>query len=233
MFGRGSPSHISHLLRHDLKLRIRRSIYEHPNKWAREGAFEYYSHYVQWVESLSLEERLRLKFFDEVRVDRSCLGRRDERASPLSRGTAFRHRMHDGETYTVNLMVCLDRSPFFFYNIISGASNGIHFADFVLNVAAPTLMRDDIFIFDNVRFHVEGGPSLLVQAFLNILGVQLYSLPPYSPELNPTELVFSFLKRCLEYKHDFQDPIHAAIGDCLDQLKPHHINKFYAHRNYL
>jgi len=125
--------------------------------------------------------------------------------------------MHDGETYTVNLMVCLDRQPFFIYNIISGSSNGINYADFVINVAAPTLMRDDILVVDNVRFHVEGGPSLLIQAFLDILGVQYYSLPPYSPELNPTELVFSFLKRCLEYKHDFEEPIQEAIKDCLAQ----------------
>jgi len=74
VFGTGSPSHVCLLLRYDLKLRIRRSIYEHPNKWTREGAFEYYAHFLQWSTMLTPEERLRLKFFDEVRVDRSCLG---------------------------------------------------------------------------------------------------------------------------------------------------------------
>jgi len=233
VFGSGSPSHICDLLRYDLHLRIRRSIYEHPNKWIAQGAVEYYQHYLYWVRSLNLEQRLRLKFMDEVRVDRTCLGRQDSRAPPLTRGTSFRHRLHDGETYTINLMVCLDQQPFIIYNIIDGSSNGYHYAQFIVNVAGPTLAEDDILIVDNVRFHIEGSPAYLSQAYLDIIGVHYYSLPPYSPELNPVELVFSYLKRCLQYKHDFEEPIQTALDDCLSQIKPHHIYQFYKHRNYV
>ncbi len=44
---------------------------------------------------------------------------------------------------------------------------------------------------DNASFH--RAPEL--QAMIQILGRELLFLPPYSPELNPIELSYSWLKR--------------------------------------
>ena len=95
------------------------------------------------------------------------------------------------------------------------------------------LSPGDTVICDNVKFYCQGPSADWTIAFLQRLGVNYRMLPKYSPELNPVELVFSTLKRCLKYQHRPGILLLQAIFDCLNQITPHHIIKFYLKRGYL
>ena len=95
----------------------------------------------------------------------------------------------------------IDDDPPIVCNIIPGTSSGHKFAKFWLKEACYSLRLGDTVILDNINFHVQGEWFEVVHHFLKELGVQYYSLPKYSPELNPAELVFSKLKGCLQGKH--------------------------------
>jgi len=58
----------------------------------------------------------------------------------------------------------------------------------------PSLPREAIIIMDNAAFHRKSRLSLLAKNF----GCNIIFLPPYSPELNPIESFWSWLKRYLK-----------------------------------
>ena len=60
-------------------------------------------------------------------------------------------------------------------------------------IAVGTLCRDDIFVIDNCSVHVQGDNVGLQQTLMDDFGILMLTLPPYHPELNPTELVFNTL----------------------------------------
>ena len=56
------------------------------------------------------------------------------------------------------------------------------------------LTAGDYLIMDNARVHHGGEAAPIVKRLLAAAGVQLIYLPAYSPELNPCELVFGYVK---------------------------------------
>lgn len=95
------------------------------------------------------------------------------------------------------------------------------------------LLPGDTVICDNVKFHCQGHTAEWTRLFLQHQNVDYKLLPKYSPELNPVELVFSTLKRCLKYNHGPSSILLQAILDCLRRITPHHIINFYLRRGYL
>jgi hypothetical protein len=136
-------------------------------------------------------------------------------------------------TFTMNLLIFLDGEPGFVFNIIPGASNSFHYTNFWLKTASHSLMEGDIVIVDNCNFHVQGISSKIVRNFLKIIGVEYYSLPPYSPELNPAELVFAQLKKCLENNFANDAKILSSIMKCLKEITLQHIMSYYRHCKYI
>jgi len=57
----------------------------------------------------------------------------------------------------------------------------------------PTLQPGDIIILDNLSSHKVDG----VQQAVTLAGARVLYLPPYSPDLNPIEKLFSKLKTLL------------------------------------
>lgn len=79
------------------------------------------------------------------------------------------------------------------YTMYAGGTTGERFLDYLKNVLIPTLHRGDIVIMDNMRsHHVDGVKETLCEAGM----VPLY-LPPYSPDLNPIEMMWSKVKALL------------------------------------
>lgn len=74
-----------------------------------------------------------------------------------------------------------------------GAVNVERFDDFIENTLLPNLKPGDILVMDNLRVHY----SERAQDLLEDAGVQILYLPPYSPDLNPIENVWSVLKHYL------------------------------------
>ena len=94
--------------------------------------------------------------------------------------------------------------------IVSAPMNRCIFDVWIETQLAPTLSPGDVVILDNVGFHKSERAEELVKA----RGAWLLFLPPYSPDLNPIELVFSKLKTLLRKRaaRSF-DAIAHALGD--------------------
>ena len=76
---------------------------------------------------------------------------------------------------------------------IDGAMDGPSFLAYVEQVLVPTLRKGDTVFMDNLRTHKIDGVKEAVEA----VGAKVRYLPPYSPDLNPIENVFSKLKQLI------------------------------------
>lgn len=76
---------------------------------------------------------------------------------------------------------------------LSGAMNGSMFLDYIQHELVPSLHAGDLVIMDNLRCHKVKGVKEAIQQ----TGAQLLYLPPYSPDFNPIEMMWSKLKAIL------------------------------------
>lgn len=79
------------------------------------------------------------------------------------------------------------------YTTYMGGTTAERFRDYLEKVLLPTLDENAVIIMDNMRLH----HAKDVTTFLNERGVQYLYLPPYSPDLNPIEKLWSKLKSIL------------------------------------
>ena len=222
---------VSNVLVHQLRLRERKGIYEHPNKW-KNGNLQYYCRFLLWRASYTPIVHVRFVFFDEVRVNRGNLGRVHVRGR--DRGTVV-HDYHrqGGESWTINFMTNLLSDPPFFFTIVPGSSNAFRYVDFWTRaVREGHLHQGQVVLVDNMNFHVKGWSANVVQKLLAIHQINYKALPKYSPEFNPAELVFSLLKRCLIGAR-VEDNLVSKIFECLKIVKKQHILHFYMKWGYM
>jgi len=113
--------------------------------------------------------------------------------------------------------VCMAITPNQIVNVESQDTpyNGSSFYDFIENTILNLITNGNVpkyFLMDNVSFH----RSKRVQELLDLNNIKTLFIPPYSPQYNPIEQVFSRLKR--EYKENimireknFEDSIKDSI----------------------
>jgi len=77
--------------------------------------------------------------------------------------------------------------------LFGGAMNGEMFLAWVRQGLAPTLRPGDVVILDNLATHKIQG----VRDALEAVGARLLYLPPYSPDFNPIENLWSKIKQSL------------------------------------
>jgi transposase len=77
--------------------------------------------------------------------------------------------------------------------IVDAPMNRQIFETYIETQLAPTLLKGDVVIMDNVAFH----KSIRVEEIIKKRGAWVLFLPSYSPDLNPIELAFSKLKALL------------------------------------
>lgn len=131
----------------------------------------------------------RLKFLDEAGSN-IAMTRLYGRAAPGER-VVDNAPQNYGENITMLATLSLDgiTAPM----TVAGAVDGIVFKTYVEKVLAPTLLKGDIVIMDNLRAHKVAGVSQLIEA----RGARVIYLPPYSPDLNPIEKCWSKIKTYL------------------------------------
>ena len=76
---------------------------------------------------------------------------------------------------------------------LPGAYNGEKFLAWVTGGLCPRLKRRDVVVLDNVSFHHRRD----VRAAIRARGADVRFLPPYSPDLNPIERMWSKVKALL------------------------------------
>lgn len=77
--------------------------------------------------------------------------------------------------------------------VVDGAVNGDVFEAFVDQVLVPQLRPGDVVVMDNLSSHKRTQTRQLIEA----TGATLRFLPPYSPDLNPIEMIFAKVKQLL------------------------------------
>jgi transposase len=110
-----------------------------------------------------------------------------------------------------------------------GPIDGHKFLHFVDSYLAPTLRDGDVVVMDNLRVHhIEE-----VEKRLKAVGARPLFLPPYSPERNPIEEIWSLFKRI------FRSEEAKTISELINAMKkavlattPVKIEAFFAHAAY-
>jgi transposase len=97
--------------------------------------------------------------------------------------------------------------------VIEGATDAVVFREYVRHILGPTLQAGDIVICDNLSAHRDVEAQKLIEA----TGAQLRFLPPYSPDLNPIETMWSKVKASLRNakartKESLLTAIHQALN---------------------
>lgn len=113
--------------------------------------------------------------------------------------------------------------------VVDGAVNRDVFEAFVEQVLVPQLRPSDIVILDNLSSH-KGGR---IEGLITAAGAELRYLPPYSPDLNPIEMIFSKVKQGLRsLAHRTQEALWGAMQSVLDTITPEDANHCYRHAGY-
>jgi transposase len=113
--------------------------------------------------------------------------------------------------------------------VVDGALNGELFLKYVQQELAPQLRPGDILIMDNLATHKIQG----VVATLAAREARVVFLPPYSPDLNPIEQVFSKVKNELRRRRlRTCDELWNAFGESLDWVSIDQILNYFRHAGY-
>lgn len=114
------------------------------------------------------------------------------------------------ESLTVIAAVGLDgvRAPL----AVPGASDGTTFLAYVEGALVPELRPGDVVVFDNLSSHFTPGVAEAIER----AGATVLPLPPYSPDFNPIEEMFSKAKEFLRHvAARSKGDLYGAIGDAL------------------
>ena len=113
--------------------------------------------------------------------------------------------------------------------VLDGPINGAAFLAWVQQFLVPTLAPGDRVVMDNLGSHKVAGVREAIEAE----GASLMYLPPYSPDLNPIEMMFSKLKSLLRKAAERSiDALWTTIGALLDPFPPDQCDAFIRHVGY-
>jgi transposase len=114
--------------------------------------------------------------------------------------------------------------------VLDGPMDGEAFLTYVRTFLCPTLKAGDIVIADNLPSHKVAGVREAIEA----TSATLRYLPPYSPDLNPIEKLFSKLKALLKKAaHRTVDALWAEIGKLLDTFSPDECKNYFKSSGYV
>jgi transposase len=107
---------------------------------------------------------------------------------------------------------------------INAATDGDVFEAYVRTALAPALRRGDIVILDNLAAHKRAKVAEVIHA----CGARIMFLPPYSPDLNPIEKMWSKIKSILRsLKPRTPEELHAAITYAFSQITAEDARSFF------
>ncbi len=114
--------------------------------------------------------------------------------------------------------------------VLDGPMNGAAFLAYIQTCLCPTLQPGDIVVADNLSCHKVAGVRQAIEA----AGALLRYLPPYSPDLNPIEKMFSKLKALLrKAAKRTVDSLWQEIGRTLDLFTPDECSNYFISCGYV
>jgi len=131
-----------------------------------------------------------------------------------------------GHWNTTTLVAAMSRQSALAPLVLDGPMDTIAFEAYVEQVLIPELPSGAIVIMDNLSAHKSARMTQLLQD----AGAQLHYLPPYSPDFNPIELMWSKVKGHLKSaKTRTQETLFHAIGRALGKITPNDTEGFFLH----
>ena len=113
--------------------------------------------------------------------------------------------------------------------VVDGAINGEIFLAWVRQELVPTLRSGDIVVMDNLSSHKVAG----VREAIESVGATVEYLPPYSPDFNPIENLFSKLKWLIKSaKLRTRDALWNYLGSLLESFAPQECRNYIKHCGY-
>ena len=145
-----------------------------------------------WAQEMPTIDVSRLVFLDESGIN-TDLARRYGRS--IGKRRVVDHvPLNTPRTTTILSSIRLDGRTA--RMVFSGGVTGERFKVYLKETLLPTLLPGDILVMDNLGSHKVSGVADMVRS----AGVELLYLPPYSPDLNPIEMMWSKIKAFLR-KH--------------------------------
>ena len=194
--------------------------------------------------SLNLRGRFmsEISFFDVIQfvwIDETGCDRRDNIRkfgySLLGDTPVYNRFLHRGNR--ISAIAAVSTDGLLAYEFYKGTVNGETFLDFIQGVLIPEMMPFDgenprsILILDNCSIH----HVLPVCETLRESGILTLFLPPYSPDLNPIEELFSYFKYYLKDHDDIlqsmQDPV-PLLKAAFDSVTKEICNAWIRHAGY-
>ena len=112
---------------------------------------------------------------------------------------------------------------------LDGATDGMVFETYAERLLAPGLRPGDIVIMDNLPAHKHGPAAAAIRS----AGAEVRFLPPYSPDLNPIEKMFSKVKEALRAAAARTiDGLIDAIGEALSKVTDRDIHGWFRSCGY-
>ena len=145
------------------------------------------------------------------------------------RGERLVAKVPHGHWKTTTLIAALGIEGIRCSTVVDGAINGDVFEAFVEQVLVPELRPGDVVVMDNLSSHKRARTSELIES----VGAELRFLPPYSPDLNPIEMIFSKVKQLLRSlacrsRHELWE----SMQSVLDAIAPTDAENCYWHCGY-
>jgi transposase len=145
------------------------------------------------------------------------------------RGQRLIDKTPHGHWKTTTLIAALGMTGMRCSTVVDGAVNGDIFEAFVEQVLVPELRSGDVVIMDNLSSHKRHRVRELIEA----VGARLVFLPPYSPDLNPIEMIFAKIKQALRsLACRTREALWDAMQSVLDQVTTTDATNCYKHCGY-
>jgi transposase len=112
---------------------------------------------------------------------------------------------------------------------IDAATSGDVFTAYVEQILVPELKEGDAVVMDRLGAHKVARVRELIES----AGASLIFLPSYSPDLNPIELFWAWLKeRLRKAKGRTRDAIDSEVAKAMDALPREHIVSWFKECGY-
>jgi transposase len=133
-----------------------------------------------------------------------------------------------------SLTILTDVSPFptfpLLIDIRENSNDQWDFLTFIISsIRMGYLRAGDYLILDNASVHGGTESWPLLKEILDAAEVSIVFLPTYSPEFNPCELVFAFLKQELRINRNLEEDFIPELLRSLIKIDRAHIIKCYLH----
>lgn len=112
---------------------------------------------------------------------------------------------------------------------LSGAMDGEAFKAYVNACLVPTLTSGDVVVLDNLSVHKIAG----IRDTIESTGAKLLFLPPYHPDLNPIEKLWSKMKTILRgAQARTLEKLDTAVKDSIQRIYPQDAMAWFKHCGY-